>query len=254
MVGVSAVVVVMACSAAPGRGVSPSPQASVAQPSPSAVPASPPAPSSSIQPLTSAPVVLPSAVVLCLPSSPNAVRAALVTTDPDLHADLPMGWFPMSIASYRREVETEVAQTTDASLKRMIEFELETIDAGILRGLGSGQSGPSCFPAVIGLAVYPTAATLEEAVATRLADQEAHGLPQTVVSSAAVTLKAGSAVRVLLTNDLTDVIPGSVPTQGIEFIVLLPDRRVAILRGAAPTSDVDFGAMVDEVARSLSLE
>jgi hypothetical protein len=160
----------------------------------------------------------------------------------------------MTIDSYRQQVEADLAHATDSTRGRMIEFELEKIDAGIVRGLGWGQSGPSCFPAVIGLSIYPMAATLEEAVAIRLADQEAHGLPHGVVSSAAVTLKAGPAVRVLLTNDLTNVVPGSVPTQGIEFIVLLPDRRVATLTGVAPTSDADFGAMVDDVARSLSIE
>jgi hypothetical protein len=248
------VALVAACSVAPGSGGSPPPETSGARPSSSAVTASLAAPAGTAVPSPSRSPVAPLPSVECIRLTPNPEREALVSIDPDLSSQLPAGWFPMTVASYRRQAEADLSHTEDPTFKRLIEFELEAIDSGVIRGMGWGSSGPSCAAAVIGLSVYPTASTLEEAVAARLADQEAHGPPHKVESTTPVTLAVGPAMRILLTTDLSSVLPGSVPTQAILYIVLAPDRRVVTLSGTAPTMDTDFGAMVEEVARSLAFE
>jgi hypothetical protein len=190
----------------------------------------------------------PSPAVTATPSvtaPPAATRAGVVirSVDPNLEALVPDdGWFVLGPAGYEAQVRQVLTQIDDPDLRRSIEWELKTIEAGRLRDLAANARGP-----IIALLVLPSAATLEEALDAHRAEVEANAPPHTIVSEAPTTDLFIAGYR----TEIHSEIAGGVPTRTIEYLGVLADGRVVVLSGTGPLALTDFPNVLREVARSL---
>jgi hypothetical protein len=172
----------------------------------------------------------------------------LVTTDPDVSLQLPRGWRSVPIAESRRIVVAMMAAMPDPSLKLAWDWQLAELDSGAVRATGRGTSSPSCASASILLDIQPKANSVDDAVAAWQAHFAIIGSSHIVVATERVNLAIGPAVRRTMTANP----PGGIPSSSTEYVVLLPDHRVAILLGVSPATDTDFPALVDAAARSMA--
>lgn len=178
-------------------------------------------------------------------STPAPTRAGVVirSVDPNLEAVVPAeGWFVLGPAGYEAQLRLLLTEFDDPVLRRAIESELETIEAGRLRDIAAHPRGP-----IIGLFVLPPAATLEDALAARRTEVEANAPPFTIVSSESTTDLFIPGYRSEFQSDLE---PG-VPTRTIEYLGILADNRVVVLNGTAPLDFAGFPELMTQVARSL---
>jgi hypothetical protein len=138
----------------------------------------------------------------------------------------------------------------DPGLRRAFEWQLADIDSGATRAFGNGTSTPSCYTASIALIIQPKARSVDEAVAAWRAHSHTPGLNQVLVATEPVNLLIGQAAK--LTLELHP--PEGIPSRTIEYVVLLPDHRVAILGATSPATDMDFPALVDASAQSMTAD
>lgn len=136
---------------------------------------------------------------------------------------------------------------TDPGVKESLSAQLAKIDAGVLRAIAQGTTGPVCASSPIALWVWSSTGSLEEDVTTWFDDLKASSVAIKIESKDPVTLQPGPALRVETSSD----IPGGVPSRSVQYFVLLPGKRLAIVGGTAPAMNTGFPAVIDAVAESL---
>jgi hypothetical protein len=171
----------------------------------------------------------------------------MTTSDPDLTISVPQGWTPIPVPTYRAQLEEFAARMTDPGAKESLAAQVAKIDAGELRVMARGTTGPVCASSPIALWVSSSTGSLEEDVTTWYDDLLASSATVEIESKDPVTLQPGPALRVETSSD----IPGGVPSLSVQFFVSLPGKRVAIVGGTAPATNTEFPALIDAVAESL---
>ncbi len=237
------------CSAASGSPTASQPPSSAPTASPtseSVAPEDSPSAASTEAPPSAAPSA--ASGTLCTSGGASATGPELTIEDPDVGANLPVGWEPMDIDEYHQLLVQAAAAMNDPRVTEATEWQAGLIAERVMRAAAWGRSEPSGARASIILSVLPVPENLQTTVDFRLNDQATHGIPIKVLELAETDLPIGPAYCAGFVSDIEI----GTPSQSIEYIALEPGGQAISIGGTAPVGDVDFPDVVRSVALSLA--
>jgi hypothetical protein len=167
---------------------------------------------------------------------------------PAFTVPVPDGWAIDSLTELRAAYARASEQAT-GSLKGLFEDLVDRIDQHTIVGSLTAPESDGPSPDVT-VSVETGDATLAAAADRRthyLQDTGSDDNVWTVVERADVSLPIGPAIRVVT---IQDPAPG-VPTQSVEYVVLVDDHTVSI-QGTAPSDGANFTMLMEQLAEGVA--
>lgn len=213
----------------------------------SLAPTASPAPTRSEQPVAS------SAIASASPAIASPLASTVLPTatmdDPDLVMTLPVGWYVVSVATFRTQVQTMMAQATGPT-REVMQAGLADIDSGAVRLVSAGPTGFVVWTGSLFIQVNPRDPSLDAAVA-RVVKRSAIVVQPTNVEQHQVSLAIGVGIRHTEILGVPEDVEGGVASHVIDYLVQLPDGRTLWVSATGPRDATGFDALIDPAVLSL---
>ncbi len=157
---------------------------------------------------------------------------------------LPDGWQVLPLEDYRGLVEQAMGVIDDDRVRDSLEWQLELIDAGVIRGAAAGRSEPSGFSASIGMKVIDATGDLQTTMDRDLQEESEINTFTEQIGVIQTDLPIGPAYCVGFTTAY------GTPSLTAQYYAMVGDK-VVIISGTAPQTDAGFPSLVRSVALSL---